>query len=41
MAGSQIVAGSKMLNHFLPDLIPPIDRPYTFSFFTGRQNGLR
>src|SRR5450755_4869615 len=23
---TQIVAGSKMLHHFLPDLIPPIDR---------------
>ncbi len=34
---TQIVAGSKMLHHFLPDPIPPIDRQYTFSFFTGRK----
>ena len=26
-----------MLHHLLPDLIPPIDRQYTFSFFTGRK----
>lgn len=32
---TQIVAGSKWLHHLLPDLIPPIDRQYTFSFFTG------
>lgn len=34
---TQIVAGSKMLHHILPDLIPPIDRQYTFSFFTGQK----
>ena len=34
---TQIVAGSKMLHHLLPDLIPPIDRQYTFSFFTGQK----
>ena len=33
---TQIVAGSKFLHHLLPDLIPPIDRQYTFNFFTGR-----
>jgi hypothetical protein len=33
---TQIVAGSKMLHHLLPDLIPPIDRRYTFRFFTGK-----
>ncbi len=27
---TQIVAGSKFLHHVLPDLIPPIDRQYTF-----------
>lgn len=32
---TQIVAGSKMLHHVLPDLIPPIDGRYTCSFFTG------
>jgi hypothetical protein len=34
---TQIVAGSKMLHHLLPDLIPPIDRQYTCSFFTGQK----
>lgn len=34
---TQIVAGSKVLHHLLPDLIPPIDRQYTFRFFTGRK----
>lgn len=33
---TQIVAGSKFLHHVLPDLIPPIDRRYTFAFFTGQ-----
>jgi hypothetical protein len=33
----QIVAGSKVLHHVLPDLIPPIDRQYTFRFFTGQK----
>lgn len=32
---TQIVAGSKFLHHLLPDLVPPIDRQYTFMFFTG------
>ncbi|HUX71510.1 MAG TPA: hypothetical protein VMV41_13420, partial [Cellulomonadaceae bacterium] len=27
---TQIVAGSKFLHHLLPDLLPPIDRQYTF-----------
>jgi hypothetical protein len=34
---TQIVAGSKRLHHLLPDLILPIDRQYTFSFFTGQK----
>jgi hypothetical protein len=34
---TQIVAGSKFLHHLLPDLIPPIDRQYTFAFFTGQR----
>jgi hypothetical protein len=33
---TQIVAGSKTLHHLFPDLIPPIDRQYTFRFFTGQ-----
>jgi hypothetical protein len=34
---TQIVAGSKTLYHVLPDLIPPIDRQYTFRFFTSQK----
>ena len=30
---TQIVAGSKTLHHFLPELITPIDRTYTLTFF--------
>jgi hypothetical protein len=33
---TSIVAGSKTLHHLLPDLVPPIDRQYTFQFFTGQ-----
>lgn len=35
-SNTQIVAGSKALHHVLPDLVPPIDRQYTFRFFTGQ-----
>ncbi len=34
---TQIVAGTKTLHHVLPGLIPPIDRQYTFRFFTGQK----
>ncbi len=34
---TQIVAGSKFLHHLLPDLLPPMDRQYTFTFFTGQK----
>ena len=34
---SEIVAGTKALHHVLPDLILPIDRQYTFRFFTGQK----
>jgi hypothetical protein len=37
---TQIVAGTKTLHHVLPDLIPPIDRQYTFRFFTGQKLAL-
>jgi hypothetical protein len=30
---TQVVAGSKTLHHLLPELIPPIDRTYTLTFF--------
>lgn len=30
---SQLVGGTKVLHHLLPNLIPPIDRRYTCSFF--------
>ena len=33
---ARIVANSKTLHHLLPDLMPPIDREYTFRFFYGR-----
>jgi hypothetical protein len=37
-SGTRIVAGSKALHHVLPDLVPPIDRQYTFRFFTGQKS---
>jgi hypothetical protein len=36
-AAAQIVANSKTLHHLLPELVPPIDRQYTFRFFYGRK----
>jgi hypothetical protein len=36
-SGTRIVAGSKALHHVLPDLVPPIDRQYTFRFFTDQK----
>ncbi len=30
---TKIVIGSKTLHHILPDLVPPIDRRYTMTFF--------
>ena len=35
-SGARIVANSKTLHHLLPDLVPPIDRQYTFNFFYSR-----
>lgn len=35
---TRIVAGSKALHHMLPDLVPPIDRQYTFQFFMGQKS---
>ena len=37
-SATRIVAGSKALHHVLPDLVPPIDRQYTFQFFTGQKS---
>jgi hypothetical protein len=37
-SGTRVVAGTKALHHVLPDLVPPIDRRYTFRFFTGQMN---
>ena len=34
-SNSRLVSGSKTLHHVLPRLLPPIDRQYTFRFFTG------
>jgi hypothetical protein len=36
-SATRIVAGSKALHHALPALVPPIDRQYTFRFFTGQK----
>ncbi len=36
VAEVKIVACSKTLHHILPDLIPPIDRSYTYNFFYNR-----
>jgi len=35
IADAKIVANTKTLHHLLPDLVPPIDRTYTYSFFYG------
>jgi hypothetical protein len=36
LAESVLVANSKALHHFLPDLVPPVDRAYTLRFFFER-----
>ena len=36
VAEAKIVANSKVLHHILPDLVPPIDRTYTYTFFYNR-----
>src|ERR1700683_4269616 len=36
VAEARIVANSKLLHHILPELVPPMDREYTFRFFYGR-----
>lgn len=36
IAEAKIVANTKALHHLLPDLVPPIDRTYTYSFFYDR-----
>jgi len=35
---SPLVANSKAVHHFLPDLVPPIDRAYTLRFFFQRSD---
>ena len=35
-AESVLVANSKAIHHFLPDLVPPVDRAYTLMFFFNR-----
>jgi hypothetical protein len=37
VADARIVANSKLLHHLQPDLIPPMDRTYTFNVFYDRQ----
>ena len=34
---SRIVTGTKTLHHFLPELVPPMDRRYTDGFFLGAE----
>lgn len=36
VAEAKIVANTKVLHHVLPELLPPIDRSYTFNFFYNR-----
>jgi hypothetical protein len=36
IAGVRIVANSKTLHHLVPDLVPPIDRSYTYKSFYDR-----
>lgn len=36
--GSKLVSSSKTLAHILPDLVPPIDREYTVTYFYGNKN---
>jgi len=36
VADVKIVANSKVLHHILPELVPPIDRTYTYNLFYGR-----
>jgi hypothetical protein len=33
----RVVAGTKALHHFLPELLPPMDRRYTDGFFLGAE----
>jgi len=35
---SPLVANSKAVHHFVPDLVPPIDRAYTLKFFFERSD---
>lgn len=35
---ARLVAGTKLLHHLLPTLVPPMDREYTLGFFYGNSN---
>jgi hypothetical protein len=37
-SGARLVGNSKLMHHLLPDLVPPIDREHTLSFFFGNKN---
>ena len=37
--GTQVVAGAKALHHLLPNLLPPIDRSFTWKFFKVHDGG--
>jgi hypothetical protein len=36
-SNTKIVGNSKVMAHYLPNLIPPIDREYTFQFLFGKK----
>lgn len=35
---ARLVAGTKLLHHLLPNLVPPMDRKYTLNFFYGNSS---
>jgi hypothetical protein len=37
-SGTSIVGNSKVMHHWMPNIIPPIDREYTFRFLLGHKN---
>lgn len=37
-SGTSIVGNSKVMHHMIPNIVPPIDREYTFRFLRGNTN---
>lgn len=37
-SGTSIVGNSKVMHHMMPNIVPPIDREYTFRFLRGNTN---